>query len=96
MPKSPAMLSFHVPTSRTKSGTERLDQNPPSSSTSTSNPTALALSSRATTERWHRRKFSAPPHSGLLAYWVLQNDCQRQPPSPVRTRRDGVTSTNAG
>ena len=39
------------------------------------------------TEMWHRKKFGTPPHSGSLAYCVLQNDPHFQPASPVGTNR---------
>ena len=54
------------------------------------------------TDKWQRRKCDTPPHSGLLAYWVLQKLPQNHPPSLVRifrlTRRwvGSSTSIDAG
>ncbi len=45
----------------------------------------MAWSSRATRDRWHRRKFSTPPQSGDEAYCVLQN---ARPPPARQARPD--------
>src|SRR5205823_874125 len=70
-------------------------QNSPSSLTCSRQPSALALSSRAITLKWHCRKLGKPPQFGLFAYSVLQNELQRQPERRVLSG-PSVVSTTAG
>ena len=92
-PPKAAIISFQEPISRTSAGRSRFSQKPPSSLTSSRQPSSLARSSMAMTVRWQRRKLGTPPHLGLLAYCVLQNELQCQPDSPVLSGPRGVSIT---
>lgn len=95
LPHEPSNLSVPFPDLLRQHSTFLFCQNPLSSETFLRTPSLAAWSSRLTTVRWHRKKFSTPPHSGLLAYWVLLKLFHDQPLRLV-ANREPLTSTVFG